>query len=273
MRRFFSKLCSIFFAMCLLSASNGFSQEIKSFKVYFDFNMASINARFINQIDSLILQLKIDSVYLDASCDTVGSIEFNYSLSLRRAESVKRFLTSKKLRVESIKVRAQGEQFAFESIQYLNRFVKVTFFSDNRGLTENFIPENISKLTVGSNLKIPNLNFYPGKHKLLPGSYKTLEKLVLILEKNKGVEIELGGHICCLSDQEVDGYDDDTQTNDLSVNRAKEVYDFLILNGIEKKRLSYKGYGASKKIVKEDSEKTRSINRRVEIQIMKNNMK
>ena len=242
-------------------------------KVYFDFNKSSLSSSFITQMDSLILHSKIDSVYLESTCDTVGSFNFNYSLSKRRAESVKKYLSSRQLKAEPIKIIATGEKFAIESNQDLNRFVSVTVFFNQKNMTDNFIPENISDLKAGTYLRIPNVNFYPGKHKLLPGSYKTLEKLVLILQKNKNVEIELDGHICCLPEQEIDGYDDDTRTNDLSLNRAKEVYDFLVLKGIEKNRLSFKGYGASKKIVKENSEEARSINRRVEIKITKSNLK
>jgi outer membrane protein OmpA-like peptidoglycan-associated protein len=53
--------------------------------------------------------------------------------------------------------------------------------------------------------------------------------------------------------------------NDLSVRRANAVADYLRINhGIEPSRLIMKGYGETKPIASNDSEKGRSINRRVE---------
>jgi flagellar motor protein MotB len=52
------------------------------------------------------------------------------------------------------------------------------------------------------------------------------------------------------------------------VNRAKFVYDYLIENGIEKERLSYKGYAHTRpKILVENTPEEEQINRRVEIKI------
>jgi outer membrane protein OmpA-like peptidoglycan-associated protein len=52
------------------------------------------------------------------------------------------------------------------------------------------------------------------------------------------------------------------------VNRAKAVYDFLVKKGIDAKRLTYKGFGSSKKLVEEVTEIDRITNRRVEIKIV-----
>jgi flagellar motor protein MotB len=60
----------------------------------------------------------------------------------------------------------------------------------------------------------------------------------------------------------------DTGEMGLSVNRAKTIYNYLIENGIDPRRLEYEGLGGSRKLVDEISDETRAMNRRVEIVIM-----
>ena len=50
----------------------------------------------------------------------------------------------------------------------------------------------------------------------------------------------------------------------LSQQRADAVKEALLANGISKKRMKTKGYGGSRPIVKNDSEKNKKLNRRVE---------
>jgi len=89
------------------------------------------------------------------------------------------------------------------------------------------------------------------------------------MAENPTLEIEIHGHICCMAGPE-DGLDIDTKTEDLSVNRARAIYEYLIKNGIEPQRLKYKGFGHSRPLIyPEDTEERRTTNRRVEIKIVK----
>jgi len=54
----------------------------------------------------------------------------------------------------------------------------------------------------------------------------------------------------------------------LSKDRAKAVVSFLIKNGIDEKRLSYKSYGMEKPLANNETEMGRSKNRRVEFKII-----
>ena len=74
------------------------------------------------------------------------------------------------------------------------------------------------------------------------------------------MRIEIGGH--------TDSKGSDSYNLRLSENRAKAVYDYLILKGISEKRLQYKGYGKNKPIDTNDTEEGRANNRRVEFQIL-----
>ncbi|MER3497850.1 MAG: hypothetical protein C4308_04060 [Chitinophagaceae bacterium] len=120
----------------------------------------------------------------------------------------------------------------------------------------------------GDNIVLKNLNFFGGRHVLLPGSEETLEELLALLNRKPNLKIEIQGYVCC-TPASSDGLDLDTKKPDLSVQRAKMVYDYLVEMGIEKTRLSYKGFGGNNKIIEdENTEYNRMLNRRVEIKIV-----
>jgi outer membrane protein OmpA-like peptidoglycan-associated protein len=81
----------------------------------------------------------------------------------------------------------------------------------------------------------------------------------MVLTNNPNLKIEIQGHLCCMT----------TDRLDLSTQRAKAIYNFLVKNNIAKERLTYKGFGSSKPIypLPEKDEKERAANRRIEIEI------
>jgi outer membrane protein OmpA-like peptidoglycan-associated protein len=55
----------------------------------------------------------------------------------------------------------------------------------------------------------------------------------------------------------------------LSNDRAKSVYEYLIVNGVDVERLSYHGYGDTTPVAKNDTKEGKSKNRRTEFKIIK----
>jgi len=122
---------------------------------------------------------------------------------------------------------------------------------------------------VGKNIVLRNVNFYGDRHVPLPGSNIVLLQLAAIMKEYPTLHIEIQGYVCCMPDG-FDGRDADTRTPDLSNQRAKFVYEFLVDQGIKKNRMTYKGFGASNKIYPEErDEAQRTGNRRVEIKIVR----
>ena len=78
---------------------------------------------------------------------------------------------------------------------------------------------------------------------------------------NPKLKIEIQGHICCKLPNEMES---------VSTARAKAIYNFLILNKVDRKRLTFKGYGVSKPIytIPEKNALEEDENRRVEILII-----
>lgn len=139
------------------------------------------------------------------------------------------------------------------------------FYSKNYSLDklqkndEGFLIDVPMKPMKGS-FVLENVFFDTDKYDLKEESVVELKKLKAVLLENQDIKVELGGH--------TDSDGDDKHNQILSQNRAKAVVDWLIKNGIEENRLSYKGYGESKPIVPNDSAENKAKNRRTEVTIL-----
>ena len=106
-----------------------------------------------------------------------------------------------------------------------------------------------------------NIFFDVNKWDLKPESKAELEKLIGFLTKNPSLRVELGGH--------TDNSGDKKANVILSSNRAKAVYEYLVLTGkIAATRLEYKGYGDSVPKVANDTPENKAKNRRTEFKIL-----
>jgi outer membrane protein OmpA-like peptidoglycan-associated protein len=79
------------------------------------------------------------------------------------------------------------------------------------------------------------------------------------LVQNTAIAIEVSGH--------TDNTGNEKLNQTLSENRAKTVYNYLIKNGINPLRLSFKGFGQNQPIATNATEEGRKQNRRTEFKI------
>ena len=107
--------------------------------------------------------------------------------------------------------------------------------SNNNNLEVDIILREIKK---DSSFVLNNIFFEFGKSELNRKSQNELNRLVDILKQNESIKLQLIGFTDSI------GSSKDNQT--LSENRAKEVYKYLINNGILKNRLEYIGKGEIK---------------------------
>lgn len=117
------------------------------------------------------------------------------------------------------------------------------------------------KYEVGKVIVLENIFFDFDKSVLLPQSYVELRNLQILLTNNPNMQIELSGH--------TDNKGKDKYNMQLSLNRAKAVYDYLVSQGIDKKRIKYKGFGSHNPIADNKTPEGRAKNRRVEFKIIK----
>lgn len=99
------------------------------------------------------------------------------------------------------------------------------------------------------------------KATLRPESRDGLAAAAKLLKENPGVSVEIAGH--------TDNTGSDEYNLALSKRRAQAVVDYLVTkHGIDRSRLTVKGYGESKPVATNDTEDGKQLNRRVEFKVL-----
>jgi outer membrane protein OmpA-like peptidoglycan-associated protein len=101
------------------------------------------------------------------------------------------------------------------------------------------------------------INFETGKADIKPESQKIIDQIVQMLKDNPTLNISIEGH--------TDNVGTPQSNQTLSENRARAVMNAIIAKGIDKSRLSSRGWGQTKPIADNKTEEGRAKNRRVEI--------
>lgn len=259
--------------------------------IYFAFDQYNISDSASVTIDDYLSSIrekfKIKHISLSGYTDNVGGNVYNKILAGKRVNSVKQYLLENWNDPEIvISEKNFGKEFPLNdnstaALRDLNRRVEIIFqkvkivtataipkpAEDNsQGLLYDSIMD--SSTAVGSNVILKNLNFYGGRYIPLPQSAFILNELLRIMKTNPKPQIEIQGHVCCSPPGNDGGYINSYSMN-LSVQRAKFVYEFLVTNGVDKDRMTYVGFGANHKLYPEERTMVeQSLNRRVEIKII-----
>jgi len=127
---------------------------------------------------------------------------------------------------------------------------------------------NMRKVAVGSSFEVSELYFVGGTATVVRRSHIALRKLLQMMKENPTLDIEIQGHVNLPTDTKKKK--SEAYYQQLSVDRAKTVYDYLRKRGVSDNRMKYRGFGYKKMIfphAKSFSEMQR--NRRVVIRITK----
>jgi OOP family OmpA-OmpF porin len=101
------------------------------------------------------------------------------------------------------------------------------------------------------------INFESGKSDIKAESQPVIDQIVQLLKENPTLKISIEGH--------TDNVGAAASNQSLSEKRAKAVMDAVIAKGIDKSRLTSKGYGQTKPLMDNSTEDGKAKNRRVEI--------
>ena len=107
---------------------------------------------------------------------------------------------------------------------------------------------------------LSNALFKFGSFKLGETEKGYLDTVADWIKSEPEISVEIGGH--------TDSVGSDSYNQKLSEQRAKAVHDYIVSQGVDKSRLSYKGYGESEPIATNETEAGRQRNRRVELKIL-----
>ena len=116
------------------------------------------------------------------------------------------------------------------------------------------------KIVPGQVIRLDELYFQADNATLNKNSFKILDELYAFLAKNQSVKIEIVGH--------TNGVPSVEYCDKLSTERAKEVASYLTKKGINKTRVTYKGYGKRNPLASDKTMEGRKKNQRVEIKIL-----
>lgn len=262
----------------------------RTISVYFEVDQSSIS---LEDAKKLVINFQLAPykvIEVRGYCDARGSVAYNDALAQRRINTVLQKLDDLSISHESATQKVIGErQLEFSShaqnrrvdllIEIMpkvaNLEVKPTIqnkVEEKTVLEETLTPEEqiaeeadqletqLTQSKAGAVFKIKNLNFVFNSDEIEPLSLPLLDKLLEVMLNFPKLEIEIHGYICCNPDP------NDTK---LSIRRAHKIYKYLTQNGVDAKRLNYKGFGSSNPVfpLPEKSESEKAANRRVEILI------
>lgn len=210
---------------------------------------------FLSEIESM----DIAKVSIYGFTDDRGSDGYNLKLSQDRANSIKTIFSNNEFD-ESVITNVDGKgkillklikEDDLSKIRGLNRKVEIIVSSvfppkpkDTPEISNAKKKEATEllkgELEAGDKFELNNILFKTGYSKLLPESKETLKELAEVLVERKDLYFTIQGHVCCTKNSR-DAIDRKTKKRNLSVARAKFIYDYLAKQGVSKRRMKYVG--------------------------------
>lgn len=201
-----------------------------------------------------------------------------------------------------LKVRSEDGKFQFRmapETDYIFAAFKDGYLNAKKIISTNNLPDSktfeisLNLTPTDAPINVDNINYEFGKYDLLPSSIHALDSLVELLNINPTVVVEIMSHTDFVGSVQYN--------SELSQKRAQSVVNYLVQKGINPKRLVAKGYGetwpktVTRKIAKEydflkrgdeltedfinkletpeQQEIARSIDRRTEFRVLRNDFR
>lgn len=241
----------IFFAGQLIQA-----QTNNSHVVYFETGQYIVPGIETNRLVLFIQGLKdieIERISIYGFTDDRGSDNYNLKLSLNRANAIKKIFSKFGVDDNLISnVDGKGEVLLrvvssenLSIIRGLNRKVEINVeylqqenevVGKKKEVTQLFSED----IAVGDKITLDNILFETGFSVIEKKSINILENLAAALLTRKDIYFSIQGHVCCTENKR-DAIDKKTGKRNLSMARAKFIYDYLIKKGIKRSRMKYIG--------------------------------
>lgn len=154
---------------------------------------------------------------------------------------------------EDVMVTVKSKDYAFNS-----RYISA---NDKDFQQPKKLDFEMQAIAEGKSFRINNIYFDTDAYNLNPQAQNVLNSFVDFMVLNPTVSVAIHGH--------TDDVGKNSSNLDLSSKRAQSVHDYLIEIGVDSGRLSFKGFGESKPLVANDSDKGKATNRRTEFFITK----
>ena len=231
-------------------------QSQDSHVVYFDTGQYDVPVIETNRLVLFIQELKdieIERISIYGFTDDRGSDNYNLTLSQNRANAIKKIFSKFNIDDNLISnVDGKGEILLrvissenLSIIRGLNRKVEINveYQQEEEKIVDRKqeTPQIFSKdIAVGDKITLENILFETGFSIIEKKSINVLEKLAAALLIRKDIYFLIQGHVCCTRNKR-DAVDKKTGKRNLSMARAKFIYDYLIKKGVKRSRMKYIG--------------------------------
>ncbi|MCF0207247.1 MAG: OmpA family protein [Bacteroidales bacterium] len=144
-----------------------------------------------------------------------------------------------------------------EDYSFSSTLIEPTEETFSKPIEVNF---EVKPIEQGKSVEINDIYYATASYEINQKSYAVLNEFAEFLKENGSIKVEIRGHTDNIGS---------AQTNiNLSNQRAKAVYDYLITKGVSESKISYKGYGPNMPIADNRTEAGRAKNRRTEFYIL-----
>jgi len=240
---------------------------VKATAMGYKSHIGSISTRYssldeANFHDTIYMNLGTDVITLTGTIydeltneEIRGRIEISsedHFASLIRADKRGRFKTVvSPEQLYTIKVTAEG----YETV------VEKTKFDVDPNISEYLKDFYLGRLDFDKDYRLSNIYYDFNRASLREQSIRELKNLKFLLDKYPNLRVEVSAH--------TDNVGSRAYNLALSQRRAESVVTWLVLNGLDKKRLVPKGYAFDKPAAPNDTPENRQLNRRVEFRFLR----
>lgn len=246
-----------------------FAQVDRGHETFFEtdqHDLIKIEAAKLKRFISSLPIDKIEDISIYGYCDDRGTDAYNQALSQRRADAIRSIFMENGVS-DSIITNADGKgellltrlDDAGSAVQRkLNRKVEIIVaikvprvvtadVEESEKELEAVVKKRYKTLTdtieKGDRILLENILFKTNYSYVKGKSHRHLRSLAKYLKENDNIIFKIQGHVCC-TNKGRDAVDLKTGKRNLSVARAKFVYEYLANNGVAKKRMRYEGFGS-----------------------------
>ena len=259
------------------------AQTTNTHVVYFETGKFNVTEIEVNRLVLFIQSLKdieVERISIYGFCDDRGTDSYNLKLSQNRADAIKKIFSGLDMDENLItNVDGKGEVLLrvissdnLNIIRGLNRKVEVRIDFKKPIITPEIETDEVEKQTednqlikeniaVGDKIILDNILFKTGYSYIEEESVPVLEMLAIALRGRPELNFTIEGHICCTRNSR-DSIDKRTGKRNLSLARARFIYDYLVDKGIKRNRMRYVGLKNKYPLGKDPK-----FDRRVEIKI------
>ena len=245
-----------FFILLFITGQLLQAQTNNAHVVYFDtgqYNVPDIETNRLVLFIQSLKDIQIERISIYGFTDDRGTDNYNLALSQNRANAIKKIFSRFGVDDNLISnVDGKGEVLLrvvssdnLNIIRGLNRKVEINIeypkneeVKEEENKTTNFLSGDLS---VGDKITLDNILFKTGYSSLENESIEVLEGVASDLLKRKDIYFTIQGHVCCTKNSR-DAIDKRTGKRNLSMARAKYIYNYLIKKGVKRNRMRYVGF-------------------------------